>query len=131
MSEVHSGYVAQASNPSLGYEVAIGHITLDRWRLKFESESFTLEIPLTQLEIVRGQGEDEGIYFTDPNQPGWEICTFDPAILRHNSLATHTHTRGQLKEMQSRGEANRTLKITLYCLVGVVVAAVVATALVG
>src|SRR5437762_2153079 len=106
LNEDSPGFVAQASNPVLGYETAAGRITLDRWRLKFECEQFALEIPLTQLEIVRGQGEDEGIYFTDPNQPGWEICTFDPAILRHNSLATHTHTRGQLKEMQSRGEAN-------------------------
>jgi predicted Zn-dependent protease len=46
-------------------------------------------------------------------------------------LITDTHTRSQLKEMQSRGEANRTLKITLYCLAGVVVAAIAATMLVG
>jgi predicted Zn-dependent protease len=126
-----SGFVAQASNPGLGYEVAHGRIVLDRWRLKFESPALTLEIPLTQLEIARGQGEDEGVYLTDPNQPGWEICTFETAILRDNALLTHTHTRSQLKEMQSRGEANRTLKITLYCLVGVVVAAIVATMLVS
>ena len=131
MNGDNSGFVAQASNPGSGYEVAHGCIVLDRWRLRFESPALTLEIPLAQLEIIRGQGEDEGVYFTDPNQPGWEICTFERAILRHNTLLTDSHTRMQLKEMHSRGDANRTVKITLYCLVGVVLAAIVATMLVG
>jgi predicted Zn-dependent protease len=125
------GYVAQASNPSISSEVAIGRIHLDRWRLQFAAEAFTLEIPLTQLEIAYGQGENDGVYFSDPNQPGLEICTFEPAILRDNALTTHTHTRAQIKEMQSRGETSRTVKITLYCLGGVVVAAMLATMAVG
>ncbi len=131
MNEDTSGFIAQASNPSQGYEVAVGRIVIDRWRLKFESEAYTLEFPLNQLEIVRGQGEDEGVYFTDPTQPGWEICTFEKAVLRNNSLCTDSHTRSQLKEMQSRGETSRTLKITLYCLIGLVIIAIVGNVLVG
>jgi predicted Zn-dependent protease len=125
------GYVAQACNPSISSEVAIGRIHLDRWRLKFESEALTVEIPMTQLEIAYGQGENAGVYFSDPSQPGLEICTFESAVLRDNALITHTHTRAQLKEMRNRGETSRTLKITLYCLGGVVVAAIVATMAVG
>src|ERR1043166_1082643 len=131
MSADQSGYVAQATYPSLTSEVAIGRIHVDRWRLKFESETFTAEIPITQLEINTAQGENEGVYFSDPNQPGLEICTFEPSVLRDNALTTHTHTRAQIKEMQSRGETSRTLKITLCCLAGVVVAAILATMAVG
>jgi len=54
LSQDKSGFVAHASNPNQGTEAVAGKIVFDRWRLRFESSTVILEIPLTRLEIQMG-----------------------------------------------------------------------------
>jgi len=111
LREDRSTFVAQASHPDLGNEAADGRIVLDRWQLRFESQSGTLEFPFFRLEIEKGE-PDSAVRFNDPEQPGWVIHTFDARILEHPSLLQQAHTRHQLKELHSQGELQRRLKIT-------------------
>ena len=131
MSEHQSAFVAHASNPNLGAEAVVGKIVFDRWRLRFESATVKLEIPLARLEIQMGEGEDGGIYLSDPELPGWTICTFESEILKAGPLLQQSHTRHQIKEFQSQGDLNRRLKVTLWFIVGFAVVAFVVSALMG
>jgi predicted Zn-dependent protease len=73
-------------------------------------------MPITRLEIERSDPKSGLIGFGDPEQPGWVIHTFDSRILAHPSLLQHAHTRRQIKALQSQGEFQRRLKITLWFL---------------
>src|ERR1041385_3677221 len=44
------GYEACLFHPEIGNEVVHGRIVLDRWTARFESETFTAEIPVARFE---------------------------------------------------------------------------------
>ncbi len=113
MSEDQLAFVAQAFNPALGNEALAGRITLDRWRLRFESQTIALEVLLTNLQIQLDESAAGRVCFSDPNQPDWSICTFDPRILEHSALQHQPLTRNQIREIQGRGELRRRLKLIL------------------
>ncbi len=131
MSEDKSTFAAHASNPNLETEAAVGKIVFDRWRLRFESSTVTLEIPLTRLEIQMGEAEDGGVCFSDPDLAGWTICTLESEILKAAPLLKQSHARHQIKAFQSQGDLNRRLKVTLWFIVGFAVVAFVVSALMG
>jgi len=113
LPDQNSSFAAYASNPTAGQEQTEGRVTLDRWRLRFESPALSFEIPLTQLQIELDDSESIGIFFRDPQQAGWEIYTADQRILAQTSLLQQPHTRRQIRELQSQGDLQRRLKITL------------------
>ena len=69
-----SGYV---SHPSLGDEVVWGSLVFEGWRLRFESETLTREIPLVRVRIEREDSEAGGIVFSDPQDPEWSVHTLE------------------------------------------------------
>ena len=56
---------AGAFNPNFANEVVTGRIVADRSHFHFQSESLSLDIPLTRLCARLGEGEDDRIYFSD------------------------------------------------------------------
>ena len=109
---MESSYLATASHPSLGDEMATGKIVASRWALRFESEAANVELPLAGLQ-VQLSAEADRLVFEHPDQPDWTVYTYDLHILQHRALSQNTEVRNQFKEIQA-GEAGRTaLIITL------------------
>jgi predicted Zn-dependent protease len=121
-------FVAHASHSSLGGQPVDGRIGFDRWHLHFESECGTFQIPISQLQIHKGDGKGEPVYFGDPGQPELSIYTFDNRVLRLRTLLDAAQTRVQLRQIRSQSEAKRNVKITFGFIAGCIVLAVVATA---
>jgi predicted Zn-dependent protease len=104
-------FAAHASHPDLGDEVAEGRIVINRWQVRFESETVTLEFPITRVQIEITDPQTGQLGFSEPAQPGWFVGTFDQKILTHPTLLQQAHTRHQIRELKSQGELQRRLKI--------------------
>jgi Zn-dependent protease with chaperone function len=122
------GYV---SHPSLGEEAVQGRIVFAFFRLRFESEAVTLEMPLSRLLIEKGGAGDDRVFFSDPEQPDWSVSTFDISILNHALLHQQPHTLHQIRDLYSGRELGRRVKVTFGVLCGFVVAAMVVWMLMG
>ena len=96
-------------------------IVLDRWHFHFKSEAVSLEIPLSRLEVLEGEGDDERIYFTDAEIPGWEIFTTDASVLEHPILAQAPNIREQLSAVATQRDLWSRLRIVGYVLAACVV----------
>ncbi len=131
MIEEKSAFAAYAYHPSLGAEVARGRIVFEGWRLRFESQPVTLEIPLIRLQIERGAAKDGRICFSDPERPDWEIYTYEAEILGHSRLGQQAHTRNQIQALQGGRELKRRLIITFSFLAAFALVAVVGSILTG
>jgi len=133
------GRLSEASPAFVGYvqyeegsgDSLQGHIILDRWRLRFESPSVTLAIPLPRLQIEASAKPDDPIAFNDPEQPGWCIQTLETEILEQRFLLQQTHTRAQIQSIRSAGELKRRLWITVAFLLACIVIALVVSSLTG
>jgi len=121
VGEDQLSFVGYALNPDSGEAGVSGRISCDRWRLHFESEEVTVDMPVADLEIWKGEGRDGRLFFAHPNVPGWSVYTFDERILRLAVLLQLTNTRTQIEEIKNRGELRRRLIITGW-FVGLVVA---------
>jgi len=106
-----STFAAYASHPDFGDEVVEGVILVTRWQVRFESEQVTLEFPITRVEIEMADAKTRQIGFSDPEQRGWFVGTFDDQILSHPMLLQQAHTRHQVRELKSQGELQRRLKV--------------------
>jgi beta-barrel assembly-enhancing protease len=126
-----SAFEAYVSHPSLGDEVVWGRIVFEGWRLRFESERITREIPLVKLRIARDEAAAGGIALCDPEHSEWVIHTPDAAILEHGPLLQQPHTRNQIHALQSGRELNRRLKIVGVFLAGFAAVALVVSVLMG
>jgi beta-barrel assembly-enhancing protease len=122
------GYV---SHPSLGEEAVQGRIVFAFFRLRFESEAATVEMPLSRLLIEKGGAGDERVFFSDPEQPDWSVFTFDTSILNHPLLHQQPHTLHQIRDLYSGRELGRRVKVMFGVLAGFVVAAMVVWMLMG
>ncbi len=131
MAEDNRTFEACVSHPSLGDEVVWGRIVFEGWRLRFESERITFEIPLVKLQIEREGPEASAIDFRDPGQPDWVIHTLDEEILEHGPLLRQPHTRNQIGALQGGKELKRRLKITGAFLAGFALVALVVSMLMG
>ncbi len=115
-----------------------GKISFFNWRLRFQAENVTREIPLTRVKIELDSAEDEQISFFDPNDREWRIYTFGLEILNERPLRQQVHTRNQLRKFQSKGDFTRKLKLigafvamfAVLCLIGSFVIGLMVTALV-
>ena len=111
MREDLSTFAAYASHPDFGEEVVEGAIIVNRWQVRFESERVTLEFPITRVEIEMADPKTGQIGFSDPEQPGWFVSTFEEKVLSHPTLQQQAHTRHQIRELKSQGELQRRLKV--------------------
>ena len=91
---------------------------LDRHRLRFQSPQIVIDIPLAQLTIELDPEAGNQVSLSQPDQPDCLIQTFDLRLLEHSALLQQTHTRNQIRAIQSYGDLKRRLKITLWCLGG-------------
>lgn len=126
-----SGLTAHIVHPSLGTEPVWGRIIFVGWRLRFESEIVTREIPLVNLRIERADPSVGGIIFSDPDHPDWQIHTLDEDILSQSALLQQPHTRNQIEELQGGQELKRRLKITGLFLAAFTLLAVLGSMLTG
>jgi len=108
-----------------------GTIVFAFWRLRFESEAATIEMPLSRVQIERGGADDGRISFSDPEQPGWSVFTFDQSILERGPLLQQPHTQHQIRDLQSGRELKRRLTVTLGFLGAFALAALAVSMLTG
>jgi len=131
MTEGESAFEGYVSHSSLGQKVVWGRIVFEGWRLRFESDTVTREVPLVKLQIERDEAAEGGIVFCDPDHDDWLIHTPDAAILAHGALLQQPHTRNQIRLLQSGKELARRLKITGIFLAGFAVLALGVSMLMG
>ncbi len=129
MSDGSPSFLAHATHPSFGGELADGRIGLDRWLLHFQSPQGSVEIPLNRLQIDAGESGE--ILFSDPEQPDWLVYTLDSRILDHHALLQQLHTRAQIKFLKRKEDRTRRIKITAWCLGGFAALAILAFSMVG
>ncbi len=114
-------FEASAIHPSLGNEVASGSIFFAGGILHFQSEAVALAIPLARLEIELGEGEDERIYFTDPEQADLQIIAADQSLLEDRALPEVVQIRNRLSARLGRDELMRRVRIVVGFLVACIV----------
>jgi predicted Zn-dependent protease len=131
MTEAKTAFEAWVSHPNLGEEVVWGRIVFVGWRLRFESDTVTREVPLVNLRIERDEAADGGIVFCDPDHAEWSFHTLDQEILERGPLLQQAHTRNQIRELQGGKELARRLKITGAFLAGFAVLALIVSMLMG
>jgi beta-barrel assembly-enhancing protease len=119
------------SHPSLGEEAVWGRIVLEGWRVKFESDRVTHEVPVVRLSIERDESEEGGLVLYDPAHPEWLMHTKDHEILEHAQLLQQPHTRNQIQGLQGGKELAKRLKITGIFLAGFAALALVVSLLMG
>ena len=129
VSEGQGTFIAHATHPSLGEEVAEGRVDVNMWRLRFEGTSNPIEIPLNHLEIETGENGE--IYFSDSQAQDLVIYTFDARILQAQALSRHAHTRPQIRALRSQDDLKRRLRITGWCLGGFAGMALIVTVAMG
>lgn len=112
-----STFAAFASQASSNAEATEGKISLDQYRFRFQSTAVLIEIPLTRLQIEPDESDNSRVLFSDPTLPDWILYTLDRRILEDRWLRQLAHTRNQLRDLESYGELQRRLKVTLWCLV--------------
>jgi Zn-dependent protease with chaperone function len=112
VSEERLEFIGYVSHPSLGEEPVRGRLVLVQWRVRFEAEAVTFEIPVTRLRIERDEADPTQLWFSDPQNPAWRIYTFGEEILDANPLLQQPNTRNQIRELQSGRELKRRLKLT-------------------
>jgi Putative Zn-dependent protease, contains TPR repeats len=105
-------FIAHANDPSLGDETAEGHVGFDRWSLRFQSGNFIIEIPLARLEIDLSKNKNGPILFSDPEQEGCLISTFDHRVLALPVLCQHPNTRQQIRNIREHADLKRRYIIT-------------------
>lgn len=121
MNTAETSFAAGAFNVvAAAPEVVTGRITVDRWNLHFQSESLNLSVPLTRLTARIGEGEDDRIYFSDTEHPGWEVFTSDYAALEHPYLKGINSLRYLLSRDASRRELGRRIRMLGYVVVACV-----------
>jgi predicted Zn-dependent protease len=97
----------------LGEEAVAGNISFAFSRLRFEAEGVQVEMPLSRLLIETGGGRDGRVFFSDPEQPGWLVFTFEPRVLAQGPLLQQPHTRNQIRDLRSGRELRRRVVISL------------------
>ena len=121
LSEINQGFEACLFHPNFGNEVVNGRIFIDRWKLHFRSESVTEEISMELLE-VEFEEDSNRICLSDSTRPDLQIFTTDQSILKHPSMRQSGNVHAQVTTSLSRREASRAVRLTLYFIVGCVVA---------
>jgi Zn-dependent protease with chaperone function len=121
LNEINQGFEAGLFHPDFGNEVVSGRIFLDRWKLRFVSDSVSEEIPMEAVEVEFEEGGDR-ICFTDPNRPDLKIFTSDQSVLKHPSLRQSDKVREQMTVVLGKRELNRAVKVTVYFFIGCIVA---------
>jgi Zn-dependent protease with chaperone function len=116
------GFKACLFHPSLGNEVVAGRLLVDRFSLRFQSDSFNEEIPASRIMVDWNEG-DEKIYFKDSARPELSIYTLDQSILKHPALPQLDEIRAEIGGARGRAELSRRLRITLYFFAGCVLVA--------
>ena len=111
------GFKACLFRPDLGNEVVAGRLFVDRWGLRFQSESVSEEIPADRME-VEWKEDDDRIYFQDAARPGLKIYTLDQSILDLPTLSQLADARREVGEVAGRRELSRRLRLTLCFLIG-------------
>ncbi len=105
-------FIAHANDSALGDESAEGRIWADRWNLHFQSGNFTLEIPLSRLEIDLSAEKNGPILFSDPERDGCVIATFDQRILSLPALHQQSNTHQQIQNLREQADLKKRLIIT-------------------
>src|SRR5580700_876936 len=124
-------FAAFASHPDFAADAIQGSITCDRFNLRFASETGEIGIPLIRLRIELDCSQNKRILFSDPQQPGWLVCTFDAKVLEWRPLMEQTATRRQIKQLRAAGELKRALIVTLEFAAGFAVLALAASLFMG
>lgn len=63
----------------------MGTITVSQFRVKFETEAFTMELPTQDLWVDLDEA-GERVYFSHAKYPGWKVYCLDTAILDDRGL---------------------------------------------
>ena len=129
MKHAKTAFAAELEHPDLGEERAPGHILFDGWTLRFQAQTFKVDLPLVRLQIE--EDEREELVFTDPQQPGFRVHTADLEVLEHPAMRRQANTRNQINAMRSYPELKRRLKLTLIFLGGCATVALVGWLLSG
>lgn len=108
---------ASLFHPNFGDEPIGGRVFLNPLRLQFQSEAFSIDIPLENLEVEFEKG-GKGIFLGDATQPDVRIYTLNHALLRHPTMKSLP----QVAAVLGRREVGRALRLTLYFGIGCVVA---------
>ena len=101
-------------HPDFGAEAIAGKLFVDQWRALFQSESFEHEIPLEQLKLGLGRGDDIRVCFRDRRLPGLMIVTDDDSVLKCSPFVRSDRVRRQLEKIIGRREFARRLRLTFY-----------------
>ncbi len=73
------------------------------------------------IEVEFEEGGDR-IYFLDPGRPDLKIFTSDQSVLKHPAIRNSGKAREQVSNVMDRREVWRALRLTVYFIVGCVVA---------
>jgi len=114
VAETNQCFDAFIVHPDFGGEAIAGKLFVDRWRASFQSEGILHEIPLEQIVITLGRGDDTRVYFRDRHKPGVNIFTEDESVLECVSLLKSSHVRRQLERLFGHRELVRHLRLTFY-----------------
>jgi predicted Zn-dependent protease len=131
MTPATSSFEGCVTHPSLGDEAVGGRIVFEGWKLRFESESVMLAIPLVRLRIEREESGAAGIAFCDAQDPEWVVHVPQEEILEQAPLLQQPHTRGQILALQSGADLKHRLKVIGVFLAGFATLAMVASSLMG
>ncbi len=115
MTEASQYFEAFIVYPDAGSEAVAGRLSVDRRQLLFQTEGLDCKIPLEQLEVRLGRGNDSRVYFWDRRHSGATLITEDDSVLECAALLQSRPVRSQLEAILSRRELGRRLRITLYC----------------
>ena len=114
MNRTAHSHVAELFHPGLGNEVVKGRIFIELRGLRFDSDMATVEIPVEQLTVELGDGDDR-IYFRDRKISGLRIFTTDESVL-DTVIGGSGTIRNHLERVATRREIVRRLRIMGYAL---------------
>ncbi len=107
MNATDRNFEAFLVHRAVSRETVAGRLSVDRRRLRFQAEGLDCEIPLEQLEVRLGRGNDPRVSFWDRRRSDVTILTEDDSVLECASLVQSSHVRSQLTFVDDSNQVAR------------------------
>lgn len=117
-------FSASGFNPEVRSGTIVGTLILQDGMVRFEWPGGAVEMPVHDLKLQAGGHNNEQIFFSHPDVPGWTLYVKGEAVLEHPVLAGHSMQSELRRQIAGAKKAHRPLLWISFIVIAFVVLAI-------